>query len=138
MTVSPPGADMPGSPRDVAEVPGGDIGQKDSLVLLDGGSRFGREREGTTLLLSCPVERARHSADEPVKLSLLIRGIFESNMSPLALSAGQHHLAIEDLVPPNARNGQPVALAAKVGDLSVVREGNRLKSLFARFVLRGS
>src|SRR5262245_30020854 len=113
-------------------------GRENSSVRLDGGSRFGRERGGTTLLLSCPIERARHSADEPVKLSLFFRGIFESNMSPLALAAGQHHLAIKDLVPPNSRDSEPIALGAKIGDLSVTREGNRLKPFFARFVLRGS
>jgi hypothetical protein len=59
-------------------------------------------------------------------------------MSPLALAAGQHYFAIEDLFAPNAGDGQPVALAAKRRDLFVAREGNRLKSLFARFVLGGS
>jgi hypothetical protein len=69
---------------------------------------------GRTVFLPCVVERARNPADEPVKPSFLFRRIFE--MPPLALAAGQHHFAMEDLVASNARDGQPVALAAKVRD----------------------
>jgi hypothetical protein len=68
-----------------------------SQQLLDGGRGFRCGR--MTVFLSCPVERDRHPTDESVKLSFLFRGIFEYNMSPLALAAGQHHFAIEDCSP---------------------------------------
>src|SRR5262245_3339677 len=59
-------------------------------------------------------------------------------MSPLALAAGQHHLAIEDLVAPNAGHGQPVALAAKICDLLVFNKGDRPEALLTALVRRGS
>src|SRR5215213_5760459 len=88
--------------------------------------------DGVAIVLDLTIESAPGPGDQPFEGAFGRGRIFERDMAPAALAAGQHHLPIEQAVALEARHFQPLGFAPQKSELLAVDECDRLQVLVLR------